>query len=114
MKLSKEQLDLLKQSDQRPIVYEGLSQSERDSLSYLSELGYVSIEMALDPHQSNNGVVSLGSTPASASITEKGKAFLATDMEDNLRFQKTNRLATIALILSGIAIIVSIIALFAN
>lgn len=113
IKLSEDQLAMLKRCLNSVVVYEDLSDADRQIIKFLAKSGYVRLKSRSETH-SNDYVFAIKSVPISASITEEGKAFLATIEQDDFRFRKTNNLARFSLIVSGIATLISLIALFTD
>lgn len=110
MKLSDDQFAMLRRTAEEPVSYEDLSDDDVKVLQYLSRLKYVRIDNDSHIH-SQDGFSAIVHTPKSASITELGKSVLSEISEDKARFKKTHRLDLIALIISGIALAISLISL---
>ena len=110
MKLSADQLAILKKVSSAPVSYEGLTEADKNVLKYLSKMKYVRIE-SISVSRTAPGFFGLSSEPISASITEKGKSFLATLEDDDLRYKQTKLRANISLGVSILAVVIAILTL---
>lgn len=110
-RLSTDQLLALKRLNNESIHYESFSESEMEIIRFLKSRGYVRIN-AIPASQSSNGVMCMHYVNTDVVITEEGKAYLATMLEDDSRFMKTFRIDYLSLAVAIVALIFSAIALF--
>lgn len=108
MKLSDDQLAMLRKTAEEPVSYEGLTDADRIVLKYLASKKFVQIK-SVSRSYDHDGVFQSTATPVSASITEEGKAFLATLDSEDLRNRQTRYRANASLIISGLALLIAVL-----
>lgn len=109
--LSPNQLEMLKTLARVPkIKTSNLSDQQLEVCKHLETLGYASIEKV--SYGVNYSGIMRPEELASVSITEGGKAFLATLDIDRIRYQHPYRLSIISTVIAGLALLLSLLSLY--